>query len=226
MTKVKEMWFDEATMTLREGKAARSLTAVPSMSNFPKLLPNIGSVYQRKGRLRHVVQSVEFLMGMYEKCVPHQLFHTCTALQSSGGAPAKPIEEIMPFMNLYPGLKDILNSDDRCELLWFDTSFDVVKKMPTVPLNFAIDFEAILMPDEKHTDWKVTTSICHHSGQPSQEFCRDLQVEAGQGCRVKLKDISLLSQWWVRLLSTIVEKRQQAGMRHRTELEALQHGSW
>ena len=226
MTKIKEMWFDEATMTLREGKLSRNLIGVPSMSNFSRLLPNIDSIYQPKGQLRRVVQSVEFLMGMYQKCVPHQLFHTCTALQSSGGAPAKPIEEIRPFMNLYPRLKDVLDKDDRCELVWFDTSFDVVEQMPTVPLNFAIDFEVILMPDENYTDWKVTTSICHHAGQPLQEFCRDLQVEAGEGGRVTLKDISLLSQWWVRLLSTVVETRQQAGMRYRAQLEALQHGNW
>ena len=220
------MWFDEATMTLREGKPSRNFASMSSISNFSKLLPNVGSVYQPKGRTRHVVQSVEFLMGMYQKCVPHQLFHTCTALQSSGGAPAKSIDEIQPFMDLYPRLKEVLDNEDCCELLWFDTSFDVVEQMPTVPLNFAIDFEVILMPDEKYSNWKVTTSICHHSGQPSQEFCRDLQVEVGEGGRVKLKDISLLSQWWVRLLSTIVEKRQQAGLKYRDQLEALQHGNW
>ena len=223
----KDFYFDESLMELRAGEVRHNFSSVSALSRF---VPSLQFLNLPATADIPMIHSVEFNMGVYQRDIlakdsSAKLMHSCTTLQTPGGAVAKSLSDVTPFIHLYPSLQDILNQDGGCDILWFDSSISMPEQMPTTTSHVGIEFKIDVLFARDCTDWKFKTNFYHHSGQPSYEITRNPNVKLTSDAKVNI-ETSLFSPWWVKLFQSRILKRQEAGAQLRKQLEALQHGPW
>ena len=230
----KAVRFDEGLMKLVIGEPMlASLPSLPIRGNtmlHQAPTSRLDPLAQRYGS-EIIVRNVEFDMSL-QSTEKRTLLHNCTTMQSDRGCHPRLLNG--DDLEMFPDLQKRLAvlEDHACDLVVFDATINLVDEWPSVHSQLEIFYVIEFSCHDSVNEWRFRTTRYENRGKYKDQIIspktsrQALRAERLGDGRCRLSDAPLISDWWVKILGTALDRHTEARGKAEKLMNSLDHGTW